>query len=127
MNRKQQGDLGVAAAIFHYTKKGYVVCAPLTDNARYDLLVDKGVEGIRRIQVKSTSQVMDSGSYRVELSTQGGNQSWTGKITYLSRRDCDEVFVYCLNGDMYEFRVEDVEDKRRLTLGKAQTKFKVGA
>jgi hypothetical protein len=48
MNRKQQGDIGVAQAIFYYTKQGYVVSVPATDNSLYDLLVDNG-NAIKRI------------------------------------------------------------------------------
>ncbi|WP_426513126.1 group I intron-associated PD-(D/E)XK endonuclease [Dactylosporangium sp. McL0621] len=53
MNRKQQGDLGVAMAIAYYTRTGYAVSVPLTDNTRYDLIIDGG-ERLLRVQVKTT-------------------------------------------------------------------------
>lgn len=128
MNRKQQGDLGVAAAIFYFTRLGAVVSVPLTDNARYDLVVDEQVGPVREIfryQVKTTGQLTPSGSYRVELSTQGGNQSWDGTIKYINEDEVDGVFVYCLDGSCYDIPVSLCADKRRLILGPKQAQYKV--
>ena len=122
MNRKQQGDLGVAAAIWHYTKNDYVVSIPATDNARYDLLVDKG--GIYRVQCKTTGYKSPHGIYVVQLSTQGGNRTWNGTKKFISAEECDLVYIYCLDGTTYEIPVERVSGKAALNLGKLCDQYK---
>ena len=123
MNTKQQGDVGVASAIFHYTKQGHTVCAPLTDNARYDLVVDMG--HLRRVQVKTSGYKTPYGIYQVMLQTSGGNRSGVGKTKRISESECDLVFVYTLAGDSYEFPVGLVAGMKNLNLGKIYEEYKL--
>lgn len=124
MNTKQKGDLGVAAAIFYFTKQGCVVSVPLTNNSRYDLIVESKNKLIK-YQVKTTGQIEASGSYCVELSTQGGNRSWDGTIKYIDENEVDAVFIYCLDGTAYDMPVKICSQKRRLRLGLKQKPYKV--
>lgn len=124
MSSKQQGDLGVAAAINHYMNLGYVVSFPLTDTARYDLVVDRG--GLLRLEVKTTMRTRPSGSYEASLCTKGGNQSWTGVIKTLSSDECDLVFVWTPIG-AYEFPIEVVEGMKTITLGSKYDEYKLGS
>lgn len=121
MNRKQQGDIGVASAIYHYTSQGHTVCVPLTDNARYDLVVDMG--GLRRVQVKTTGY-QERGFYRVQLSTQGGNRSWDGTKKFIDADECDIVYVYCLDGTVYEFPVNVAAGRASITLSQKYEEYK---
>ena len=124
MNRKQQGDLGVASAIWHYTKLGYVVSLPTTDNARYDLVVD--IDGqLNRVQCKTTGYKSPHGVYTVQLSTQGGNQTWNGVKKFITAEECELVWVYCLDETRYEIPVERVAGKAALNLGKLCESYKI--
>lgn len=125
MNTKQQGDIGVAAAVFHYTKLGYVVSQPLTDNSKYDLIVDDGIS-LLRVQCKTTGYSRnESQTYEVQLATSGGNQSWNKKARPIELPQCDIVFIYCMNGVQYEFPVGSVAGKKMLRLGSKQDQFKI--
>ena len=123
MNRKKQGDIGVAVAIAYYTLNGYSVSTPLSDSQRYDLITDKDNK-LKRIQVKTTSQVNTSNIYTVELSTQGGNQSWGYSIKYITQDEADEIFVYCLNGEIYVLPIDLVVGVRRLRLSENYNLYK---
>jgi hypothetical protein len=124
MNRKQQGDIGVGQAVAHYMSLGYVVCFPMTDSARYDLVVDDG-NSLLRIQVKTSKYKKPSGSYEVKLATSGGNQSWSGVVKKISKDECDKVFVYTLDGDKYEFPAEFLDNKGSVTLDKNKDEYRV--
>jgi hypothetical protein len=112
MNTKQQGDVGVAMAIAYFTNQGYVVSVPLTDNAKYDLIVESN--GVyKTVQCKSTS-FKDGSYYKVELRTKGGNTSWSGEV---GRVVADLLFVYSFDGNGYLFESEDFDGKGSLSLG----------
>lgn len=97
-NTKKQGDIGESRAIYEYTLKGWVVCKPLCDSAKYDLIVERdGV--IKRIQVKTGSFSRD-GKYEVTISTKGGNRSFT-TIQNRVDGDYDELFVLIETGECW--------------------------
>lgn len=125
MNRKQQGDVGVAMAIAYYTAAGAGVSAPLTDTLRYDLVVDRGDGKLLRVQVKTTNY-QRFGRYEVNLRTSGGNRSGIGAVRHLTAEECDLVFVYALNGDMWEFPAEIVSGCGMLNLGKSLAEYRIG-
>jgi len=71
---KKQGSLGEARAIYEYTKLGFIVSKPLQD-CDYDLIIEKdGV--LKRIQVKTTTQVPKGKYFVCNLRVLGGNQSF---------------------------------------------------
>lgn len=110
MNTKQQGSLGVAHAINHFTSEGYAVFVPVTDTMRYDLIVDKG-SGPIRVEVKTTS------TGKVMLRTCGGNQSWNGVYKTISKEDCDLVYCYnCTSGSYRIYTSSDLDGRRQVTL-----------
>lgn len=114
-NTKQQGDVGVAMAIAYYTKNKLVVSVPLTDNARYDLVVERnGV--LLRVQCKTSNAVSKSGNYKVQLKTSGGNQSWNKTSKKISSTETDILFAYSFDNKMFEFPVDVVTDKSSITL-----------
>lgn len=124
MNTKQQGNIGVAAAIAYYTNLGHTVSLPLGDSARYDLIVYSN-HRLLRIQCKTTRYRTATGNYQAQLSTQGGNRSWNGIIKRLSKDDCDILFVYCMNGACYVFPPEVFDGRRTITLGHRYLGYKV--
>lgn len=124
VNRKQQGDVGIAIAIAYYTNCGLPVSVPVTENVRYDLVVD--FDGtLKRVQVKTTGY-MRKGRFEVQLRTHGGNQSWNGLSRFISTRDCDIVFVYAMNGEFWQFPASVVDGRGTLVLGTKVQKYKVG-
>jgi hypothetical protein len=125
VNRKQQGDLGVAMAVAYYTAAGAGVSVPMTDNLRYDLVIDRDGR-LRRVQVKTTGY-QRFGRYEVSLRTSGGNRSGMGAVKYLTAEECDLVFVYALNGDMWEFPAEVVSGSGMLNLGQSLAAYRIGA
>lgn len=124
MNTRQQGDLGVAYAIWHYTKKGYIVSIPNTEASRYDLVVDDG-ERLLRVQCKTTSYRTPEGVFQAQLRTSGGNSSWTGVVKKISRAECDLVFILTEDVDAYEFPSEFLDGRTTVNLGKKAERFRV--
>jgi hypothetical protein len=106
-NTKKQGDIGEARAIYEYTKLGYVICAPLCDSAKYDLIIEKDGT-MRRVQVKTSSQAREGG-FIIELSTCGGNQSRNSRTPRL-RGDYDELFVLLSDERRWMIPAEKLED-----------------
>lgn len=112
---KDQGNIGEAAAILHFTKIGAKVSKPLFENTPYDLIVD--LEGVlQRVQIKSTSYQRDS-TFQVELRTKGGNKSWNGIVKFADSSGCDTLFVYCTSGDSYLIPVEVFDGQGQISLG----------
>lgn len=124
MNTKQQGDIGVAKAIYIYTTLGYTVSIPNTDNAKYDLVVDKNGK-LNRVQVKTTSFKTKYGIYQVMLRTSGGNQSWTGEVGRIYKKNVDLVFILSEDGAAYEFPSEILDGSSTVNLGKDKEQFRV--
>ena len=123
MNTKQQGDVGVAKAIYIYTALGYTISIPNTDNAKYDLIVEK--DKLYRVQVKTTTFKTKYGVYQAMLKTSGGNQSWSGEYSRISSSNVDLIFILTEEGTCYEFPVENLEGNATVNLGKDKDMFKV--
>jgi hypothetical protein len=114
---KQQGDVGVAKAIFYYTASGYTVSIPNTDNSRYDLVVEKKGK-FSRVQVKTTTYKSEYGIYQAALKTSGGNRTGKGKVSYISSSEIDLLFVLTETGTMYEIPVNILKSKSSVSLGR---------
>jgi len=123
MNSKQQGDVGVSCAIAYYTMLGCIVSMPLTDNSRYDLIVEKD-EVLYRVQCKTT-RFQRNGAYEATVKTSGGNQSWNKTSKNLSAAECDLLFIYSFDGKCYEFPQIYFDGKSSVRLGKDKKKYQV--
>lgn len=96
MNTVSIGDIGEAMAIADFTKAGFVVSAPLSNNARYDLIVDNG-QKIYRVQVKTTESIKDD---KMVFSTKTTNYSkGTWKATRYSINEVDIFYLYCVENN----------------------------
>jgi hypothetical protein len=121
--RKKQGNLGVARAVYEYTKLGYVVLAPMSDSEKYDLVIDTGSE-LLKVQVKTSRCKSGSGctynrtGWAVNLSTKGGNTK-TNNIRRRQAGDYDMLFVLVDSGDCWSIPVA--------ALGTAGATISVGA
>lgn len=123
MNTKEQGAIGVAAAILHFTKLGWSVSLPVSDTQRYDLIFDDGFN-LSRVECKTTSYIRN-GKFEVNLATAGGNQSWNGVIKNISSKDSDFVFVYTTAGDCYVIPTDMLDGMGSATLGPKYDRCKV--
>lgn len=93
-NSKKQGDAGLGQAIAHFTMKGYNVAIPLTDSADWDLIVE--IDNVlKKVQVKSGTQMLPSGVERFEASVKGGNKSSSSNKT-IQEQDWDLLFLHHL-------------------------------
>ena len=124
VNTRKQGDIGVAEAIAYYTKLGYTVSIPITEAARYDLVVDDGKD-LFKIQCKTSTFVVNSGAYQVNLRTFGGNQSWGGTVAKISSEETDIVFIWCSNDTLWEIPSTKVEGMTSVTLGNKYSEYLV--
>lgn len=75
-NPRQQGEIGLGAAIGWFTAAGYIVSVPLCDNQPYDLVVDDGGR-LQKVQVKTATGRSPRGAYVVRIATSGGDRSGT--------------------------------------------------
>lgn len=112
---KAQGNIGEAAAILHYTKKGCIVSKPLFENTPYDLVVDSG-EGLKRVQVKTSRNLKPSGKYEVNLRVFGGNRSGTGKVKHISKDEVDILFALLGDDRIEEVDVADIDGRSTINL-----------
>jgi len=90
------GDYGEALALVNFLSKGAIVSKPLSNNARYDLVVEINHK-IYRVQVKATNAVKDG---KMEFATKTTNYtkgSW--KSVPYSTRDIDIFFLYCVENN----------------------------
>lgn len=93
MNTVGIGDIGEAIAIAQFTKFGFIVSKPLSNNARYDFIVEYNNK-LYKIQVKTTSNVKD-GSVMIfaTKTTNYTKGSWTSNK--YSKKHIDAFFLYC--------------------------------
>ncbi len=122
MNTRKQGDVGVGSAISYFLSKGYEVSIPIGESHDYDLVVD--IEGLKRIQVKTTSFKSKYGVFFVSLTTKGGNRSGIGRIKAFNKDAVDFVFVLTSEGKQY--LVPSSVCHNSISLGKEYDKFCVG-
>lgn len=121
-NTKTQGDIGVGQAIAWFTRNGYTVSIPLTDNQAYDLIVDKDNQ-IYRVQVKTTKFKKHNHFY-ISLIVKGGNKS----CSTAKRFDHDIVellFIFTNDNEQYLIPTKEINRKQTLSLGLTYQKFRV--
>lgn len=81
-----KGDLGRTRVIFECALKGYTVSLPMTENSKYDLIIERNGK-LERIQVKSTT----SDGEVVTVRCRSHNKWTTHKYT---STDIDAIICY---------------------------------
>ena len=94
-NSKKQGDAGLGQAIAYFTMKGYDVALPLTDSADWDLIVEIDGE-LKRVQVKTSSQIEESGIMKFNANVNGGNMSFNKAPKLIPDQKWDLLFLHHL-------------------------------
>lgn len=113
---KDQGNIGLAKAIYELQVLGYRISIPITENQNYDLIADKD-NRLYRVQIKTTRQKSKYGIYSVNLRTLGGNQSFH---TIKKHKAGDYDLLYVLTDENISYLIPDSEIKcvNRLALSK---------
>lgn len=118
MNTRQQGDIGVAAAIDYFVRKMNIVSIPFTEASDYDLIVDDG-EKLQKVQVK-TSIFRPRGEgtpFQVALSTKGGNRSGYQKVKHFTERNVDLLFILTGSDKKYLIPVNEINNISTINVG----------
>ena len=96
MNTVSIGDIGESFAIAKFTRKNFIVSKPLSNNARYDLIVE--INGkLYKVQVKSTNSIKNGKMSFATKTTNYNKGSWAS-IAY-SPEEIDLFFLYCLSNN----------------------------
>lgn len=104
MNTVGIGDIGEAMAIADFTKAGFVVSTPLSNNARYDLIIDNG-QKIYRVQVKTTESIKDDKMVFSTKTTNYSKGAW--KATRYSTNEVDVFYLYCFENNWSGLYIPD--------------------
>lgn len=115
MTNKMQGNIGETIAMCYYGLLGYSVSKPIFEHSHYDLIVDNG-SCLMRVQVKTSSFMQNERSYQVSLKTSGGNQSWNKVVKKIDSNKVDVIFVYTVDGNIYEIPSIDVHGQGCINL-----------
>ena len=106
LNTVSIGDIGETQAIALFTKNHIAVSKPMSNNVRYDLIVDIN-DRLYRVQVKSTASVKDG---KMEFATKTTNYikgSWSSNR--YSTNEVDMFFLYCVENDWCGLFIPDEE------------------
>jgi hypothetical protein len=128
VNRRVQGDLGEFSAMEWLAAKGALVWIPVGHSPDVDLIADFGSRLVR-VQVKtSTYRAGPEGRrWHVSISTNGGNQSWTGSTKVFDRGSVDYLFVLVGDGRRWLIPAGAVEASRAIALGGTKySEFEIG-
>lgn len=96
LNTVSIGDIGEAVAQMKFIKNGCVVSKPLTNNARYDFIVEISNK-LYRVQVKTTDTVKDGKMEFATKTTNYSKGSW--KSNAYSINEVDLFFFYCVENE----------------------------
>jgi Holliday junction resolvase-like predicted endonuclease len=113
---RQQGDIGELSAMEWLASKGAHIYVPVGHSPDIDLIavIDNVVV---RIEVKTASHQTPAGRWDVQISTRGGNQSWSGTAKYFDRERCDYLFVHVGDGRRWLIPSGAIDGRTGLLLG----------
>lgn len=117
MDNKQKGSLAVASAISYFVSSGYTVSIPLSDTAKYDLVVErKG--SFQAVQCKYAGYERRPGIFSAPLYVSGGNRSAGNRRIKYQVNDFDLLFILCPNGNMYAIPFAVVAGRVTVNVGR---------
>ena len=118
---KDQGNIGLAKAMYELQVLGYRTSIPFTENQKYDLICEKDGK-LNRVQIKTTKQCSKYGVYMANLRTLGGNQSYH---TAKKRENGDYDLLYVLSDDNISYLIPEdaINAKSAVSLGKSMQKY----
>ena len=117
MDNKHKGNLAIASAVKHFVSAGYMVSLPLSDTAKYDLVVERD-GAFQAIQCKYAGHERSLGIFSVPLYVCGGNRSAENRRAKYRREDFDILFVLCANGRMYAIPFQEIAGQTTINVGR---------
>jgi PD-(D/E)XK nuclease superfamily protein len=115
MHSREQGDLGELSALEWLVSAGAHVYIPFGHSPDCDLVAD--MDGrLVRVQVK-TSRFFVKARWKVQLSTRGGNRSWTGVVKRFSPERADYLFVHVADGRRWFIPSHEIEGETSICVG----------
>jgi len=117
MDSKQKGNLAVASAIKHFVSAGYTVSIPLSDTAKYDLVVERDGT-FQAVQCKYAGHERNPGIFSVPLYVCGGNRSAGNRRIKYQPGDFDILFVLCANGRAYAIPFQEIAGQTAVNVGR---------
>jgi Holliday junction resolvase-like predicted endonuclease len=113
---REQGDIGELSAMEWLASKGAHIYVPVGHSPDIDLVAElSGV--VLRVGVKTTTHTKSAGRWNVNLSTRGGNQSWSGVAKYFDRARCDFIFVHVGDGRRWFIPSGAIDGRTGMVLG----------
>jgi len=117
MDNKHKGNLAVASAIAHFVSSGYKVSIPLTNVAKYDLVVEK--DGVfQSIQCKYVGYEGNRGIFAAPMYVSGGNRSAGNRRMTYKEGDFDVLFILCASGRTYAIPLRDIVGHTTVNVGR---------
>jgi hypothetical protein len=113
---REQGDLGELSAMEWLAGQGAKIYIPVFHSPDVDLIAQFD-NALERVQVKTSTCQNEHGSWKVTVSTRGGNQSWNGLVKYLDPSRCDYLFVLVGDGRRWFIPATALECRASLALG----------
>lgn len=116
------GDCGESVAIMKFTLNDCIVSKPLSDNARYDLIIEHNNK-LYRVQVKTTAQIKDETKMVFATKTTNYTKGNWQSIGY-TNQEVDIFFLYCIENNWCGLYVgeEDGSFKQEITIRLTPTK-----
>lgn len=118
MDNKQKGNLAAASAIHRFVLAGYTVSIPLTDTAKYDLVVEQDGR-FQAVQCKYAGYEGNQGLYSVPLYVSGGNRSAGNRRIKYQEQDFDLLYVLCANGRAYVIPFAAIAGQTTINVGRS--------
>jgi PD-(D/E)XK endonuclease len=115
MHWRRQGDLGELSAMEWFAAQGAAIAVPVGHSPDWDFIAELD-DRLVRVQVK-TCICFRAERWNVQLSTRGGNRSWTGTIKHLDSARCDRVFVVVGDGRRWSIPSHALDAGSHITLG----------
>jgi len=117
---KKQGGIGETRAIYEYSRLGYSVLSPITDNNPYDLVIEKDGK-FQKVQVKTSSRLMGPNPIFIVDKRGGGSKSHQGKR--VEQGEYDLLFTMYKDGRCWSIPFKEVEGKATVTVGKPYEEY----
>ncbi len=113
---REQGDLGELAAMTWLLSRGAAVYRSVFHSPDVDLIAVIGAQVIR-VEVKTSACPGANGRWSVQISTRGGNQSWSGLVKHFDPERCDYLFVLVADGRQWFIPTAALDCRSGLKLG----------
>jgi hypothetical protein len=118
-----QGNLGLGKAIEYFTSQNIPVAIPLNDTQKYDIVADFDGK-LQKISIKTSRYQPRENVFEVMLKNTGGS-SGNNKIRLFDNDNCDYIFIYTANEDLYLIPSKEITATNSICVGNKYVEYKV--